>query len=816
MPTFLSANLDTSWFTPADNRNLVPRLRLLDALQAHSDAKVRALLAPIGGGKTTLLQQYYSLYPQRTAWLGLQQADSSATCFFHHLSVALKRIVPEMNGPILCHEFSDYNLKPFLLLDLFYEALSKLDDTITVIIDDVQIIRNTTWHPQFLELIQNSPNIHWIIAGTSRTALFGEQEPDDSTFLITQDSLYFRPNELRVFLSKNAAHQAFNELVIKTTHGWPAGVKLAQLCLSNFAAEIHELNLPSRELFNFLVDRLLDHLDKKTGGFLTQTAFLHRFNEALCQSYVKGGQVANSLQLLRDTRLLLDIDPEHPLCFRYSPLVQERLILRFQALEESERERLVSSACNWLSDNSYHVEGVRTANYHPQSRVQAEYYLKNLVYWLRSGNLQTLYQDHVSNENTLMRSLPQARMAWCWLLNLSGRLKESALELTNLAGKRTIEEIIKSPGNHTEVNCAVAYGIILSQQKRLSKELVENLKQLTKHPEVYTSLRSTLYTLLAEVELHHFHAREAQHYISLSRETSDELDYEFNNAIAQQIEARLYYFNSDPQQALESACSALNRNWQHPSAIGKSLATINYGYFLYRVDNREEGYQICLSESASLLPWMHADTQFMAYQVIVREAIRQNNVPLANHLLEFISKVSASSGSDRYYAQTTLERFRLAIINNDRTGARFLAEECFLNRRLSECMESNSDLDWITQLSWLMSGVFYHRLSGEWNLARSLVQKLFYLNIESGFSIHFLHISLLELWLEFESGNKNAAFIKLNDLISKTSSKDLHLGLFDDIPGSEKIIHKGLVENRITNPTHRSALLELGYGVVDH
>ena len=115
-----------------------------------------------------------------------------------------------------------------------------------------------------------------------------------------------------------------------------------------------------------------------------------------------------------------------------------------------------------------------------------------------------------------------------------------------------------------------------------------------------------------------------------------------------------------------------------------------------------------------------------------------------------------------------------------------------------------------------MSGVFYHRLCGEWGQAQNLIQKLFYLNIESGFSIHFLYISLLELWLEFESGNKNAAFVKLNDLLSKTSSKDLHLGLFDDIPGSERIIHKGLVENRITNPAHRKALLELGFGVLPH
>ena len=545
-----------------------------------------------------------------------------------------------------------------------------------------------------------------------------------------------------------------------------------------------------------------------------QTAFLQRFNEELCQSYVKGAPVSKSIQTLRDTRFLLDIDPEHPLCYRFNPLIKTRLLERYNALDAEVREPLVSSACIWLTENSFHVDGVITAGHHPHPEVQLGYYLKNLVFWLRSGNLQILYEDHISNNDSKLQSLAQARMAWCWLLNLSGRLVEAEQELKSLMGDASIEEIIQSPRNYTEANCAVAYGIVLSQQKRLSKELVSQLQQLTKHPEVYTSLRATLYNLLAEVELHRFHASKSQHYIELSLETSDELSYEFNYSVSLQIQSRLLYFNSDPQQALSTLNKALSKPWQFPSAVGKAMVAINYGYLQYRTNDREAGYRTCVSESSALLPWMHTDTQFMAYHVLLRESIRHKEYETASKALVFLQQVSNSCGSDRYTAQVVLEQFRLAIILQDQARAEKLASECKLEPHLTDCLKVDTDLDWISQYSWLVSGVFYHRLQENWRAAESLVAQLLQINIANGFSIHFLSISFLAVWLEFESGNIQTAFNKLNGLLSKTSSKDLHLGLFDDIPGSERIVHRALVENHITNASHRRSLIDLGFGVL--
>ena len=812
MPRFLSANLDTNWFVPADNRNTVPRHHLSDALHEHRHTKIRALLAPIGGGKTTLLQQYYSRFPDRCAWLSLAEEDASANCFFHHLISAIRRIMPDFDGPILCHEFGDLNQDAYLFFDLFLTSLAELEQPITVIIDDLQFLSDAPWHHQLLELMIKAQNTQWIVAGNAYRVLSKDFIETKDCYLVTQDQLYFSAKEQRIFLSKNAAHQPFNQLIAQFTRGWPAGVKLAYLCLTSAAISADELALPTRKLFDFLLDKLIDHYDELTKGFLTQTAFLHRFNEELCQSYVRGGETSRSATIILNSRFLLQINPEHPLCYQYSPLIREKLLDRFARLPESERERLVASACTWLTENRFKNDGMITAAHHPHPVVQVEYYLKNIVYWLRSGNLPPLFQNQISNYNPALKKLPQSRMAWCWLMNMSGRLLESEAVLNELLEHKPIEQVLLNPENSTEANCAVAYGVIRSQQRRLDDKLVDSLKLLTKHTEVYTSLRATLNSLLAEIELNRFHTTEAEQYIKQACDTSDELNYEYNYSLAKQIEIRLHLFNNDPAQALAVARQVLDRQWQHPDGIGYSLVRITYAYLKYRGDPKSCGYQICLSECGTKLPWLHVDTQFMVYQMLVREAINHGAMDLANNLLAFLQRIAMVNGSERFNAQIHLEHFRLSVITKDRNMSDELAQKCNLQQQIQQCLLEESDYDWISRISWLMCGIYYHRNCNEMQQAKMLNQQLIYLTIQSGFSIHFLTVSLIDLWLEYCSGNRGGAYIKLNELLQKTSANELQSGLFDDIPGCEELIGSALAENRILLDAHRNALIQLGHG----
>ena len=67
----------------------VPRVALLDLLEASGDTSVIAVLAPPGYGKTTLLAQWADHDPRPFAWLTLDEvADWAASAGYDALEVA--------------------------------------------------------------------------------------------------------------------------------------------------------------------------------------------------------------------------------------------------------------------------------------------------------------------------------------------------------------------------------------------------------------------------------------------------------------------------------------------------------------------------------------------------------------------------------------------------------------------------------------------------------------------------------------------------------------------------------------------------------
>jgi LuxR family maltose regulon positive regulatory protein len=72
--------------------DLVPRPRLLDRLHAASDRKLTLISAVAGAGKTTLLAQWFEEYPQRSAWLSLDEHDSDRIVFLSYLCAAIRSV----------------------------------------------------------------------------------------------------------------------------------------------------------------------------------------------------------------------------------------------------------------------------------------------------------------------------------------------------------------------------------------------------------------------------------------------------------------------------------------------------------------------------------------------------------------------------------------------------------------------------------------------------------------------------------------------------------------------------------------------------
>lgn len=70
---------------PRPTRTELPRQGLIERIEAAIDAKIVALIAPSGFGKSTLMAQYVRVSSQPTLWIHLQADDADPQALFDHL-----------------------------------------------------------------------------------------------------------------------------------------------------------------------------------------------------------------------------------------------------------------------------------------------------------------------------------------------------------------------------------------------------------------------------------------------------------------------------------------------------------------------------------------------------------------------------------------------------------------------------------------------------------------------------------------------------------------------------------------------------------
>src|SRR5262245_61672523 len=137
----------------------IERRALLARLDAAFRQKLVLLTAPIGSGKTTLLTQWYRrVAPAHTvAWLSLDERDNDPVRFFSYLIGAVRGAVPGFDAYIA-------PIDPGAAL--FSESLDRVDQELTIVLDDFQWITAPSLIRTIDFLLYRSPDtVHWIISG---------------------------------------------------------------------------------------------------------------------------------------------------------------------------------------------------------------------------------------------------------------------------------------------------------------------------------------------------------------------------------------------------------------------------------------------------------------------------------------------------------------------------------------------------------------------------------------------------------------------------------------------------------------------------
>jgi LuxR family transcriptional regulator, maltose regulon positive regulatory protein len=198
----LECVMDTITRQPCTRPNLVPRIPLLDLLEASSHTPMVVVLAPPGYGKTTLLAQWADRDPRRFTWLTIGHHDNDPSVLLRHIAAAVDRIEPAALPVVL-------------------------------VLDDLHLLENGEGLRVVGRLIDDLPT-------GSQLAIASRGEPplplarlraEGRVLEIGPDDLAMNHHELTTILenAELSADPAEVGELLERTEGWPVALQLAVL-----------------------------------------------------------------------------------------------------------------------------------------------------------------------------------------------------------------------------------------------------------------------------------------------------------------------------------------------------------------------------------------------------------------------------------------------------------------------------------------------------------------------------------------------------------------------------------------------------------
>lgn len=298
---------------PRVRDELIPRDLLVERLREGADRRLTLVACPAGFGKTTLLSLWRQAgSPDRpVAWVTLDDRDNDPVVLWSHVVKSLCAIYPGLQE----HVTPDaVGLRPIddVILPLLVNALDGAGAA-ALVLDD---FHKLTAGPAFTGMawfIDHAPTSLQLIVAT-RT----EPSLRVSELRARGDLLELRGQDLR--FSDDEAQQFLNdrlglglpaeevEALVKRTEGWPAGLYLAALSLSQVEDRrefIRRFGASNRHVVDYLLTEVLEAHDPAMQELMVRCSVLPRFCGDLCDAVAEREGTAASLDALSRSNLFL-------------------------------------------------------------------------------------------------------------------------------------------------------------------------------------------------------------------------------------------------------------------------------------------------------------------------------------------------------------------------------------------------------------------------------------------------------------------------------------------------------------------------------
>jgi LuxR family maltose regulon positive regulatory protein len=370
-----SSLMRTKLYRPRSGRDVIPRTRLIERLNAALGGEITLVCAPAGFGKSTLLAQWLQTIDRPNAWLSLDEHDNELPVFLQSLAASLQTAYPDAFGAMSALVKAPRILPPDQIAPLLINDLADVSDDIILVLDDYHLIHNREVHTVLEMLIEHLPaQLHLVLICRSDPPLpVARWLAKGRLNELRGTDLRFTLEETETFLTHMLGSEAAREtasVLDERTEGWIAALRLAALSLrgtSDRASFLERLDsYATRSISSYLVGEILTQQGYSVQEFLERTSVLEQFCAELCAAVIGSDapheQVQATLNWLERANLFLVPLDKRQRWYRYHHLFQGLLQQRLQLhCSQEELAAIHLRASEWYATQGLIEEAIRHA-----------------------------------------------------------------------------------------------------------------------------------------------------------------------------------------------------------------------------------------------------------------------------------------------------------------------------------------------------------------------------------------------------------------------------------------------------------------------
>lgn len=289
---------------PQVGDHLIPRPRLMTALDRSLHVPLTLVVAPAGFGKTTLLVEWARQQTVSVAWLTVDETDRSLRRFLTYFSAVIGAAIPEVaEGLQTLLRQADGPATD--IGELLADHLLDLPRELVIIIDDVHLAASSDVTQLLGGLVQLAPAQVHLILGTRNDPVLplSQLRVRGNLHELRAGDLRCRDDEVQALLSQTPSvphDPAVIAALQRQTGGWIAALRLAALTLphAHDLGETTDRMAADEHLMSILLDEVLARQPAATQAFLLRTALVDRLCPALADALLADATATSSHVML--------------------------------------------------------------------------------------------------------------------------------------------------------------------------------------------------------------------------------------------------------------------------------------------------------------------------------------------------------------------------------------------------------------------------------------------------------------------------------------------------------------------------------------